>query len=471
MTRAVRDHVFYDTAVSICATCFRRVEAKIVFQDERVLLRKRCPEHGPEEVLIADDVEYWRRARERFLKPSERPLAFHTPTRFGCPYDCGLCPDHEQHSCLTLVEVTDHCNLECPVCYASSGPERRGYRSLASIERMLDAVVASEGEPDVVQISGGEPTLHPELRSILAAAMARPIRHVMLNTNGVRLAAEPELAAELAALGPGFEAYLQFDSLEAGALVDLRGVDLTDVRTRALANLNEQRVSTTLVCTLKKGVNDHELGRIVDFALEWPCVRGVTFQPIQDAGRNAGFSAARDRLTLTEVRRRLVEQTDVFRAEDVLPVPCNPDCIAMAYALKTAAGVTPLTGMIDPELLLEAGGNTITFEGDRELHGKLVRALSSGHSTGDGARRLSELLCCLPTIEAPTELGYENVFRVILMRFLDAHDFDLRAIKKSCVHVVHPDATRILPLETYNLFYRDDLERTRLAPLREWAAT
>src|SRR5204862_1740359 len=132
------------------------------------------------------------------------------------------------------VEVTNHCNLRCPVCYAESGPERAGFVPLPEIVSMLDAIVASEGEPDVVQISGGEPTLHPDLFAILDAAKARPIRHLMLNTNGVRIAREPGFAERLAAYAPGFEVYLQFDSFEREALMALRGADLRQVRLQAL---------------------------------------------------------------------------------------------------------------------------------------------------------------------------------------------------------------------------------------------
>src|ERR1051326_7511860 len=174
-----RPYLFYDVVVSICSTCFQKIEAKTVFQDGKVFLLKRCPEHGHERVLIADDVEYYRRSREIFIKPPEMPLVYNTPVKWGCPYDCGLCTDHEQHSCLTLVEICDYCNLRCPVCYASSGPERQQFRDLKTIEKMLDAVVRNEGQPDVVQLSGGEPTLHPEFFTIVEMAKARPIKHLM----------------------------------------------------------------------------------------------------------------------------------------------------------------------------------------------------------------------------------------------------------------------------------------------------
>ena len=467
MTTRVRDYQYYDIAVSICSECYRRVDGKILLQDGKAFLVKRCPRHGTQKVLIADDEEYYRRSRELFLKPSEMPARFQTEIKHGCPYDCGLCPDHEQHSCLTLLEICDECNLECPTCYASSGPAHGRFLSLERIEGMLDALVASEGEPDIVQISGGEPTLHPNFFAILDAAKRRPIRHVMVNTNGVRIANDPSFSARLAEYMPGFEVYLQFDSFERDALLELRGCDLREVRSKALENLNAHGISTTLVATLKRGLNDRELGHIIRYALEQPAVRGVTFQPIQDAGRTGGFDPASDRLTLTEVRRRILEQSDVFRAEDILPVPCHPDCISMAYALKRAGKVVPLTGLISPDALIEGAGNTITFEREPGLRENLFRSLSLGHSPTSGATQLKQLLCCLPTVELPDGLGYENVFRVLILQFLDAHNFDLRSVKKTCVHIVHPEDDRIIPLDTYNLFYRNGLEEERLQGLRE----
>lgn len=470
MSRRQRPYLFYDTATSLCGTCLRRVDAKIVFQDEAVWMLKRCPRHGRERVLIADDIEYWRASREQWIKPSEMPARFGTPVKWGCPYDCGLCADHEQHSCLTLIEVTDRCNLTCPVCYAGSGPNAGSHRSLESIESMLDAVVRAEGEPDVVQISGGEPTIHPRFFEILDAARARPIKHLMLNTNGVRIANDAAFAERLAGYMPGFEVYLQFDSLDAGPQLDLRGVDLTDIRARALERLNALNLSTTLVVTVKKGVNDEQLGRIVEFALEQPCVRGVTFQPVQEAGRNDGFDEGRNRITLTEVRRRILEQTETFRPEDIVPVPCHPDSLAMAYALKTEAGVLPLTGLIDPQVLIDGPGNTIVYERDPKLRETMLELFATNHSPASGATALKELLCCLPTAQVPGGIGYDSVFRVIIMQFIDAAIFDLRSVKKTCVHIAHPDG-RLIPFDTYNMFYRGDLEERVLAPLRAEAPT
>src|SRR5688500_9261092 len=187
-----RPYLFYELTNSLCNTCLRKVEAKVVIQDEHVYLHKWCPEHRFEKVLISTDAEYWKLSRQT-LKPGQMPLKFNTPIQYGCPFDCGLCPDHEQHSCLTLLEITDACNLNCPVCYSASGTHRaHEHRSMEQITRMLDAIVRNEGQPDVVQISGGEPTIHPNFWQVLDEAKARPIKHLMVNTNGVQIAADPE---------------------------------------------------------------------------------------------------------------------------------------------------------------------------------------------------------------------------------------------------------------------------------------
>jgi hypothetical protein len=332
--------------------------------------------------------------------------------------------------------------------------------------------------------------------------------------------------------------------------MQLRGADLRRVRLDALEKLNRHNISTNLVVTLKKGLNDHEIGRTIDFALEQPCVRGVTFQPIQDAGRleswipNANpqetnghaddheetchsdrspersdgewrnllshsgtgkfvrnFNPATDRLTLTEVRRKILEQTTVFRPEDVIPVPCHPDSLAMAYALKLNGKVIPLTSMIPPEVLINGAANTILYEQDPTVRTNLFKLFATNHSPRSGAGTLRELLCCLPKVWLPNQapaditkschserspersdgesrnllsssmpLSYDNIFRIIIMQFIDAHSFDVRSVKKTCVHIVHPDG-RLIPFDTYNLFYRDHLEQTRLAPLRQNAAS
>ncbi len=459
-----RPYTYYDFTLSLCPECLRRVEAKIVFEDEKVYMLKRCPEHGRQRVLIATDVEYYKSIRN-YVKPSETPLRFNTATHYGCPYDCGLCTDHEQHSCLTVIEITDRCNLTCPTCYAESSPTHGRHRTFEEVEAMVDLVVRNEGEPDVVQISGGEPTLHPQFWEILDMCKRKPIKHLMVNTNGVRIANDRGFVERLATYEGAFEVYLQFDSFRKEVLEQMRGRDLRDVRLKALEHLNALNLSTTLVVTLQKGLNDDEVGEIIDFALKQRCVRGVTFQPTQAAGRMANFNPETDHFSLTEARQAILDQSTVFTAADLLPVPCNPDALVMGYALKIDGEVFPLTRYIDPSDLLKNTGNTIVYERDAQLRQHMLRLFSTANTVDTITPELNQLLCCIPLIKAPN-LKYENLFRIVILQFMDAWNFDVRAVKKSCVHIVSKDL-KIIPFETMNIFYRDQQKQEQLEVLRD----
>jgi len=196
----------------------------------------------------------------------------------------------------------------------------------------------------------------------------------------------------------------------------------------------------------------------------------VTFQPVQQAGRMQGFDSAQHRLTLTEVRRRILEQTSVFRPEDLIPVPCHPDSLAMAYALKLAGKTVPLTGMVPPEVLIDGAKNTIIYEQESGLRDHIFKLFATNHSPSSQASTLKELLCCLPKVLIPKDLGYKNLFRILIVQFIDAEAFDVRSVKKTCIHIAHPDGKRLIPFDTFNMFYRGDLETTRLAALRKQEA-
>ncbi len=457
--RRARPYVFWGQTTSLCETCLALVPAKIAIKDNEVWYEKRCERHGVQSTLVSTDAAYWRLCKD-YIKPGDRPLNLQSRTEFGCPYDCGLCPDHEQHTCLALIEINEHCNLTCPVCFADSSPARSKHLPLATIERMVDALVASEGEPDIVQISGGEPTLHPEFFEVLDLVRSRPVRHVMLNTNGLRLAREPDFVARLAEQKRGLEVYLQFDSLRRDALMDLRGADLRRVRQEALENLERHGLSTTLVVTVKRGVNDDEIGAIVRHALEWRCVRGITFQPVQDAGRNEGFDKSR-RIVLSEIRQRIVEDAGVFGADDMVPLPCNPESISIGYGLRNGRSVLPVTSLVPREEFVAITPNTISFEKQPMLKEKFIELFSLSSGANNAPERLVEFLCCLPKAVVPAGITYENVFRVAIVQFMDRFNFCVGGVKRSCIHFVTPNG-QIIPFDTYNLFYRDG----RIAQIR-----
>lgn len=454
MSNKARPYIFYGHTQSLCETCLAVVPTKIIFQNEKVYYQKRCAEHGVQKTLVSTDIEYFKRCKE-YLKPGDMPSQFQTAINQGCPHDCGLCPDHEQHSCLALFEIIDECNMRCPVCFANSAPGLGNPRTMEQIELMLQTLLASEQQPDLVQVSGGEPTLHPQLMPILRRLKASPIRHLMLNTNGIRIARDPQLVEELASLKPGFEVYLQFDSLKVNALQNIRGQDMRNIRRQALEKLEQYNISTTLVCVVRKGVNDEEIGEIIQFAQQWQCVRGITFQPVQDAGRNEDAKPA-NRMTLSEIRTRIIEADNPFGDADMIPLPCHPENISIGYGIRMDKQIIPVTGLLPREELLKGVDNTITFEKSVGLKEAFFKLFSLDACSEQTTEKLETLLCCLPRIQSKGGLTYDNVFRIVIMSFMDKYDFDLGSIKRSCTHFVEPNG-KIYPFDTWNLFYREQV--------------
>jgi hypothetical protein len=294
---------------------------------------------------------------------------------------------------------------------------------------MLNLLVEAEGTPDIVMISGGEPTIHPDILYILHLAKSKPIHHLMLITNGVRIANDLDFVRDLQQLGGGFEVYLQFDSLNPEVLTHIRGENLTDVRLRAIQNLEAAGIPMTLICVVKKGVNDHEVAETVRFALQHPLVRGVTFQPIKNVGRTELFDKGHHTITLSEVRQKLI-QSGVLPEEDLVPHPCSPENISIGYLLRTDDGVLPVT---------------------RHLYGTRSSPHSATFNDFPFSAELSSMMYFLPLIDTPN-FNYNNLFRVTIVSFLDQYDFAVHSVKRSCIHFITRQHT-IVPLDVYYLLY------------------
>ena len=208
--RKRRSSVFLEMTRSLCSKCLVVVDAKILkTADDKIILRKWCPDHGFESCLLHSDANWYFHA-QKFNRPGDLPLKFPTEVDRGCPYDCGVCPDHEQHMCLGLIDLTDACNLACPTCFADS--DGSAHLTMDQIKASLDGFIEQEGVGAVVQFSGGEPTVHPNIVGAVEEAVSRPIEVVMINTNGIKIAQDEDLVKRLVEVSENkLEIYLQFD--------------------------------------------------------------------------------------------------------------------------------------------------------------------------------------------------------------------------------------------------------------------
>lgn len=445
---------------SICPHCKRVLDAELRERAGRVVLSRSCPEHGRFEAVVYGDARRYAEI-QRFNKPGESPRRRQTETTNGCPHDCGICPDHAQHTCLGIIEVNTACNLDCPICFADSGTGVQGHGfslTLAQVESMLDGFIRGEGEPESVQLSGGEPSIHPQILEMLAAARERGIPLVMLNTNGIRLARDPRFAPALAALG--VHVYLQFDGLLDSTHRAIRGRSLAEEKRRALDRCAQAGVSVSLAAALERGVNEHEVGAIVRIGVAHPAVTGVFFQPVTHSGRYRPDADPLDKLTNSDVIDAIAAQLpEWFRAEDFVPVPCcSPTCRSATFALYDDQDLIPLPRLVDVERYLDYVTNRAVPDLDvRHALEGLWSAKAAGGS-GPVAERL-ECIACATAMPAELREVAARGFMIVVQDFQDPYTLDLHKLRKCCVSEIVPDG-RLIPFCAYNsVGYREQIRR------------
>ncbi|MFD1662990.1 radical SAM protein [Streptomyces caeni] len=453
--KADRDEVFLEYTKSICPLCKTVVDAQVNIRGSKVYLRKRCREHGEFEALVYGDAQAYLDSA-RFNKPGTLPLVFQTEVEDGCPTDCGLCPEHKQHACLGIVEVNSACNLDCPICFADSGHQNDSFSlTLDQVETMLDTYVASEGEAEVVMFSGGEPSIHKHILDFLDAARARPIRSVVLNTNGIRLATDARFAPALAERRT--TVYLQFDGFDRETHLAIRGKDLRDLKRRALDACAAAGVTVMLAAAVERGLNDHEIGDIIRFGIQHPAVRGVVLQPVTHAGRHLEFDPL-NRLTNSDVIQAIATQLpDWLRADDFFPVPCCfPTCRSITYLLTDGDDVVPLPRLVQLEDYLDYVTNRALP--DTGIRAALEKLWSASALPGTDTTA-SQLECATCGIDLPEALreATDKAFMLVIQDFQDPYTLNVKTLMKCCVEQITPEG-RLIPFCAYNsVGYREQV--------------
>ncbi len=446
-------------SLSLCPECFRRIKLEYRKSGNKVIQHKSCPEHGVFENIIwngAPDFTEWTRMPE--LSP---PAAVMTEPSEGCPFDCGICPGHRQQACCVVIEVTDRCNQNCPICYASSG-ENRTTMTLnggelnekePDINKLIEDLVflrkAGERRPFNLQFSGGEPTVRDDLPELINAAADMGFPYLQLNTNGRRLAEESGYAAKLKDAGLS-SVFLQFDGLTDDVYLKLRGEALLEIKKKAINNCSEAGLPVVLVVTLVSGINDDQLGVLVDFVIKnLPFVRGLHIQPVSLFGRFPKGNKI-ERLTLPQVLSALEEQTsEAIPASTLSPLATgHPLCSFHGrYYVGFSGRVIPLN---------QSDGGCCCSPANKEE--PIIRARDflaenwtlpeeNSSPSSSGEWDLSELDNYISRIR-------NYGFSITGMLFQDSESVDLERLSACRVHVLSP-GQKLIPFCSYNLTSRN----------------
>lgn len=424
-----------DQIKSLCPVCFKKVDAFLFEENAKVYMEKSCSEHGYFKALYWDNAEHYRWCN-LFEKPRKR-RGFQTSLDNGCPYDCGLCPDHQQHTCLAIIDVTEKCNLSCNYCFASS--ENTGETvSLEEIRTMFQTLRKSEGEPRPVQLSGGEPTLREDLHEIVQIGKDEGFQHIEINTNGIKLAKDKELLERLKKAGISC-LYLQFDGLTSDVYLKIRGADLLGIKMKVVEKCRKLGIPVILVPTIIKGINDHQIGSIVQFAIKnVEVVRGINFQPLAKFGRFANS----EYLSLAGIAERIERQTSSIGTYDFYPIPCPDVHCSLATMLisNTRSDLVCVTRLIDMKTYLE------------DVHDKIRGAtfMDMLVDPSKGQDMAEEIICsCGIKLSGAIQKVLEKSLTITMMGFMDANTINLDRLSKCCIHQVNDD--NLIPFCAYNL--------------------
>ncbi len=402
---------------SLCPRCYRALEAEVYESDGKVFLRKTCSDHGTFDVLINSD--------RRFYYQS-------VGSGCGCAAQSGHCDDIIERSatCIALIEIVESCNLKCPTCYADSPfapPASHSYLSLDEFWSRVNKVIERKGPLDILQLSGGEPTLHPQFFELLEPVLPdKRIGYTLINTNGVLLAKDEGFMRRLGQLHQQyrrFELYLQFDGTQEAGQVSLRGADFRKVREEVIVAAAEYDLPVTLAMTVTPDNISH-LGDTLRFAVSHRTLRGICFQPMFGSGRthptgSAGTTRDASRLNVADVIHALIDQGNGLLSDrDFTPLPCgDPNCHTIGYLLRRGDQVVPVSHFINFSAVQGFLKDRVDFNIE-----DLWRCGCESEPLGHILKQL--------------EIGPDDAFRIFIKPFMDAFTYDQDRIDRCCVHVV-----------------------------------
>lgn len=454
-----RDETYFTTVRGMCRRCRKVAPARVFFRDGGVWQQSLCPCGPHEPALIAAD-SGWYLAEAVRAMPDSSPLAGAAPPRRGCPHDCGPCTWHASPCQLPVISITNACNLRCPICFTYNRDDLTYHMTADDMRRTVEWIVESSGGVDLINITGGEPTLHPELTAILEECRHPRIGRVTVNSNGIRLAEDEKLCRQLADLG--VYVILSFNTFDPEVSRRMHGCDLTAVKLRAVENLSRAGVRMTLLNVLVRDLNENDLAGILRLLREHESILSVTVQTMTYTGQGGGgFTRARH-MPVDEAAQLLCRHSDgAILPGDFLARPAaHPLCYRICYLLKSGDRLLPFTRfaprerieqLMEGSYLLRAtpeddffidAVNRLYAEGETEhlavLRGLLEKLYPPGRSLEDFERQ---------------RIAETAVRTVYVHAHMDEDTFDCsRAML--CPDLVPAEPGRLIPACTYNLFYR-----------------
>ncbi|MCB9497122.1 MAG: radical SAM protein [Fibrobacteria bacterium] len=439
-----------------CESCATTEPARLVARPDGVHMERLCPVQGVRATRVAARAEWYMR-RVPGPREADEPVRPAPATR-GCPRDCGPCENHLARIRLPVFSITNDCNMDCPICFTYNRPDRKYYKPIEDVLTIVDKVLERTEGLQLVNMTGGEPTLHPLLPEIVQAVRDRGIPRVTVNTNGLRLASDPEFARRIKESGAHL--VLSLDTFDPERSRRIHGADVVAAKRKALEVMERLDIPTTILCVAIQGVNDDEVGPLVSEYLPKEFVRSITIQNMTWTGANGSRFEPRRHITIDEVED-LVAAREGFDREDFFPLAgYHPLCYSVAYYLVHEGKVRSLTRFLAPAQLEALTRSRYFLEPDAAFTRDFLDGLARVWSQGEDPSFLSTLRRAVLALQNPDidarrrqELAERFVKMVYIHPHMDPDNFDIDRVSR-CGDVVPDEEGRMVPACSYNLLYR-----------------
>lgn len=477
--RAATPHVYYSMTKSLCGVCKRSVDAKIHLREGQVFFHKFCPEHGHQEVLVSTSAEWYLDALS-FVAPNTPPKSVKKEVSDrGCPFDCGPCDSHQQKTYLPVIPITSACNLDCPICYTVNKNEDPHRMTKEQLKEILEHLLNDHEELDIINFTGGEPTLHPELLELLELCRDAGIRRLTISTNGLKLKDE-DYVKRLAALDARI--VLSLDSYEKETDMALLGANTTKRKLEVLDLLQKHGVCATILPAVAAGLNDKEVPKLFNEMITRPNVVSLELHTLCFTGQGGVGFDRQSRITIPDLHYWIGVASDgQLTPKDFVPSPlAHPHCYSICYLLMLDdGGYVPFTKLSSRQTLFSLLQDSLYIEPRERLENVFRDIIDELWSDPD---RLEESEAVLRTIKRllremfpPDEdldlltrqkIAEGSVKAVYIHSHMDEESFDVARIMKCCVGVPETDGTNI-PTCSYNVLYREQDDRFADAAMLE----
>jgi 7,8-dihydro-6-hydroxymethylpterin dimethyltransferase len=449
---------------SLCAVCKQGVPAEIWEVDGKIWMKKRCSEHGSREVLLASHAKWYQHVMSypAILKP---PSIVRKNVQAGCPFDCGACTSHQQKVYLPVIPITSACNLDCPICYTINKNEGAFHMSLDEFARILDVIRENDPDMKIINLTGGEPTMHPNLTSIIRLCHEAGIHRVTISTHGLPFVKNEVLLQELAELRARI--VLSFDSFNEEINKKMIGARIHSAKMKVLDQLEKYNVDTTLIPVIALGYNDHEIGKLIDLALHRDSIRSLEIHTMTFTGQGGVQFDGASRMTTCEVLDEMERATNgEIRMDDFVPSPCaHPLCYQTCYLLQMDKGrYLPFTRFMSRDQIRDLLTDNLYMEPGKKMETVLQDVINDLWSTdSDSAEEVLHVLKDLIQRLFPqNKISYATQQRIsersaktiYIHSHMDEENFDVDRIRQCCVGVPAADGTNT-PTCSYNILYRE----------------